>query len=110
MKFIKKLFKQKKEIGGCGTVETTVYLDDKDFKSYEFEIKTVGIGDSGSSSSGLIKFSKAIEVKTGGSGGSGKGTYSEGIIIHTKICPHCGRGDNPFPFSGSSSGGASINN
>ena len=40
MKFIKKLFKkQKKENGGCGTVETTVHLD----KNFEF----VGVGFSG---------------------------------------------------------------
>ncbi len=56
--------KQKKENGGSGTVETTVYLD-KDFESYEFEVKTVGIGGSGE-------------------GGRGGGSPFQ-------FCPHCGK-------------------
>jgi len=51
MKFIKKLFKkQKKEIGGCGTVETTIYLD-KDFEVSEVNFIGSGGGNGGSGGS-----------------------------------------------------------
>jgi hypothetical protein len=88
MKFIKKLFKkQKKEIGACGIVETTIYLDDNDFKSCDFEVKTVRISDSGSYS---IGFSEAIvEGIVGGSGGSSP----------FQFCPHCGKTIDTFDGS-----------
>jgi hypothetical protein len=54
MKFIKKLFKkQKKEIGGSGIAETTVYLDN-DFKSYAFEVYSRGSGGGGGSFSNSL--------------------------------------------------------
>jgi hypothetical protein len=54
--FIKKLFKkEKKENGGCGTVETTVYLD-KDFECYEFEVGFSGAGGFGGG------FSSSLEI------------------------------------------------
>jgi hypothetical protein len=65
MKFIKKLFKkQKKENGGCGTVETTIYLD-KDFKFYEYEVGFSGAGGGFSNSIQEILKQLPKQIKVG---------------------------------------------